>query len=600
MKYPLEQITVVSYTEASIQTRDSTVAEYVAPPIIPTRVTTIRTTTTTRTTTLTTTTVGTTTLPPRYCIFQRHDFSDQYIKEGTFKRIYHEDESDCSEICKCGKPEELVCKTMCVDRMPCKSEFAFYNHAAPAFQAYRGRCLCYSGRFICMKPAPGDYNLPQGIFLFLGYSEVDEQQLKNHTEIIVHDVVHALQEFILREAVNGTLCTLQLFNITSENVIIAGKLSSDEVDYSMLSPKEGLAKEKCTQWYHAEKSSKELLFIARHNYSLDSVSTSCIQLAKERIIKYSDPKYNIHDFKTRDCKTVLLNQTIYYINKSKSKWINVGLYYPFEFASIVKIFGRSKQYVIFKEEELIQFHEQRENINKYFQTCDMMWKLKQIGSKTLMFEMIEEKKILRIEDMCGNEVYLGLEFVSKVWSLETVLSNRLSYSSASNFKHFYDKKSSFLCQKRHYLMYNLKELQEQGQKRVKLLKHLLKKMWMLYAEQHWTKAIDLKSAVERLYEKLCALELDADHEEIYGMEKYYTLEQCEQLRDKYKIRRKFIKKMWMLYAEQHRTKSIDLKSVVERLYEKLGALEFDTDHEAIYGMEKYYTVEQSEKLRDKY
>ncbi|KAF5283830.1 hypothetical protein FQA39_LY04650 [Lamprigera yunnana] len=33
-------------------------------------------------------------------------------------------------------------------------------------------------------------------------------------------------------------------------------------------------------------------------------------------------------------------------------------------------------------------------------------------------------------------------------------------------------------------------------------------MWMLYAEQSWTKAIDLKSAVERLYEKLSALEFE--------------------------------------------------------------------------------------------
>ncbi|KAF5306024.1 hypothetical protein FQR65_LT00739 [Abscondita terminalis] len=236
MEYPIEQITILSYTQASVQTRDSTVAEYAVSSITPTK-----------TTTTTTTLMGTTTLPPKYCIFQRHDFPDQYIKEGTLKRIYHEDESDCSEICKCGKPEELICKTMCVDRMPCKSEFAFYNHAAPAFQAYRGRCLCYSGRFICMKPVPGDYNLPQGIFLFLGYSEADEQQLKNHTEIVVQDVVHALQEFILREAVNGTFCALQLFNITSENVIIAGKLSSEEVDYNMLSPKESLAKEKTEQ-----------------------------------------------------------------------------------------------------------------------------------------------------------------------------------------------------------------------------------------------------------------------------------------------------------------------------------------------------------------
>ncbi|KAF5283556.1 hypothetical protein FQA39_LY17302 [Lamprigera yunnana] len=157
---------------------------------------------------------------------------------------------------------------------------------------------------------------------------------------------------------------------------------------------------------------------------MDSVATSCIQLAKERIIKYSDTKYNINDFNTGDCKTMLLNKRIYYLNKSKSKWISVGLYYPFEFASVVKIFGRSKQYVIFKEEEWIQFHEQRENINKYFQTCDMMWKPSQIGSKT--FEMIEERKILRTADVCGNEVYLGWESVSEIWSLQTVLSYRLS------------------------------------------------------------------------------------------------------------------------------------------------------------------------------
>ncbi|KAF5294224.1 hypothetical protein FQA39_LY13472 [Lamprigera yunnana] len=68
-------------------------------------------------------------------------------------------------------------------------------------------------------------------------------------------------------------------------------------------------------------------------------------------------------------------------------------------------------------------------------------------------------------------------------------------------------------------------------------------MWMLYAEQHWTKAINLKSAVERLYEKLSALEFAADHETIYGMEKYYTVEQCEQLRDKYKIGRKVCRQL---------------------------------------------------------
>ncbi|KAF5295075.1 hypothetical protein FQA39_LY13226 [Lamprigera yunnana] len=57
-----------------------------------------------------------------------------------------------------------------------------------------------------------------------------------------------------------------------------------------------------------------------------------------------------------------------------------------------------------------------------------------------------------------------------------------------------------------------------------------------------TKCYDLKSAVERLYEELGTLEFDADHEAIYGMERYYTVQQCEELRDKYKIGRKVCRK----------------------------------------------------------
>ncbi|KAF5298549.1 hypothetical protein FQA39_LY11750 [Lamprigera yunnana] len=181
-----------------------------------------------------------------------------------------------------------------------------------------------------------------------------------------------------------------------------------------------------------------------------------------------------------------------------------------------------------------------------------MWKPRQISSKTLTFEMIKEKKILKIEDMSGNEVYLGWEFVSEVWSLESVLRYRLSYSPGSNFKYFYEdvmravaemsgdvktniyniinrlsEKSDDVC----YVFKNkvrsvLKNNRGTMYKNVNLLFYkysLLKKMWMLYAQEHWTKSYDLKSAVERLYEELSALEFDADHEAIYGMERYYTV-----------------------------------------------------------------------------
>ncbi|KAF5296252.1 hypothetical protein FQA39_LY12589 [Lamprigera yunnana] len=206
------------------------------------------------------------------------------------------------------------------------------------------------------------------------------------------------------------------------------------------------------------------------------------------------------------------------------------------------------------------------SLSKEKWTCDMMWKPRQIGSKTLTFEMIEENKILRIEDVCGNKVYLVWESVSEVWSLQTVLKYRLIYSSGSNFKHFHDdvigavtemsgdvkiniynivnrlsEKSDDVCCMLDILLFMPEKVlfDVQIERRIQEQEiQFIKKIWMLYAEQHWTKAIDLKSAVERLYEKLGALEFDADHEVIYGMEKYYTVKQCEKLRDKYKIGRK--------------------------------------------------------------
>ncbi|KAF5296721.1 hypothetical protein FQA39_LY12421 [Lamprigera yunnana] len=224
-----------------------------------------------------------------------------------------------------------------------------------------------------------------------------------------------------------------------------------------------------------------------------------------------------------DCETMLLNQRIYYLNKSKSKWISVGLYYLFEIASVEKIFGRSKHYIIFKEEKWIQFHEQRENINKYFQNCDMMRKPRQISSKTLTFEMIEGKKILWIEDMCGNKVYLGWESVSEVWSLESVLSYRLSYSSGSNFKHFYDDVIRAVAEMSGDVKINIYNIVNR-------------------LSENFDDKYSLLKRCERLYEKVGALEFDADHEAIYGMERYYTVQQCEKLRNKYKIGRKVCRK----------------------------------------------------------
>ncbi|XP_044016205.1 uncharacterized protein LOC122857839 isoform X5 [Aphidius gifuensis] len=185
-------------------------------------------TTTVRYTTPSTTTTSTT--PPRFCVVQRPRQNHQYIREGKGKRLYREDEPECSELCQCGEGEVLVCNTICVESSPCKTNFAFYNHAAPAYQAYRGRCLCYSGRFICMRPSPDSYSIPHGVFMFLGYSETDENLLKTHNNQTVLDAVDSLDHFIRdKSGHNQTVCTLFLYNMTRENVIAVARLGGDNL-----------------------------------------------------------------------------------------------------------------------------------------------------------------------------------------------------------------------------------------------------------------------------------------------------------------------------------------------------------------------------------
>lgn len=62
--------------------------------------------------------------------------------------------------------------------------------------------------FRCVSFADA-YKLPQGVFLFLGYSETDEALLKPHSNLTVRDAVGSLEEFMHHELTNKvSLCDI--------------------------------------------------------------------------------------------------------------------------------------------------------------------------------------------------------------------------------------------------------------------------------------------------------------------------------------------------------------------------------------------------------
>jgi len=152
-----------------------------------------------------------TTLPPRVWSVDRYELIDknskikgkeyctlepsgnlpgkQYIREGFEKRLYSDDKEG-SKLCSCKGGANLECTMLPeIKKKPCNTGVAFYSHASPFYQAYRGQCLCYSGEFICAKPpkpptkkkqpAGSVSASPPGVFLYLGFSKIDFNYLKN-------------------------------------------------------------------------------------------------------------------------------------------------------------------------------------------------------------------------------------------------------------------------------------------------------------------------------------------------------------------------------------------------------------------------------------
>ena len=112
-------------------------------------------------------------LPNIYIIYMSYNFSLQKCFDPIvsyceltrlylYFQLYKHDDPECSELCECNLGEVLSCKVLeCIERDACNTGVAFYSHASPFYQAYRGQCLCYSGSFVCSKPPKGNFSSNQ-------------------------------------------------------------------------------------------------------------------------------------------------------------------------------------------------------------------------------------------------------------------------------------------------------------------------------------------------------------------------------------------------------------------------------------------------------
>lgn len=107
-------------------------------------------------------------------------------------------------------------------------------------------------------------------------------------------------------------------------------------------------------------------------------------------------------------------------------------------------------------------------------------------------------------------------------------------------------------------------------------------MWMAYTEASDSKSevVDLNSAVIRLQHTLHRLTFDADHEAVYGMERFYSTSECRSLAESYNRA--------YTTCEKYLTSKINIDVLVRRLQElHLTRFIFDLENFLPSHLQKY-------------
>lgn len=139
-----------------------------------------------------------------------------------------------------------------------------------------------------------------------------------------------------------------------------------------------------------------------------------------------------------DRSCILLHETRYFINNSKSKYVSVGLFYD-NFTHSFKPsvwFGnpKFKNCIVLEERDWANLLEYKQTINS---NDSENTKPIILNSCKISFESFNDVRVLKCEDNFSNYIYLGDESVLGLWLISDVVQYRLHMLQSLNFDSFF-------------------------------------------------------------------------------------------------------------------------------------------------------------------
>lgn len=143
--------------------------------------------------------------------------------------------------------------------------------------------------------------------------------------------------------------------------------------------------------------------------------------------------------KVRPPYPTLLLQRTYPLNKSRTKFATVGLSCSGSFGAVVVIHGQKNDWMLLDEVEWKTLCEYQSIIrSNYCSGGDFQQQPVVINSsKRICFQKIGANKVILLQELCGSEVYLGIESVVELWELLSLIDYRKEVLKSLEFPKFY-------------------------------------------------------------------------------------------------------------------------------------------------------------------
>lgn len=133
----------------------------------------------------------------------------------------------------------------------------------------------------------------------------------------------------------------------------------------------------------------------------------------------------------------LLSPITYYLNRSKSKWVTVGLHIENNFEPVVRLSGTRNQSLTLDLPNWKLITDNIKTINSHFDDTTNRKDKIHLNGLTLSYDVLDSStKVIKMDNGC-EYIYLSYETLRELWRFEDVINCRMAYLEDLHYAQYY-------------------------------------------------------------------------------------------------------------------------------------------------------------------